>query len=338
MPFKLHSLYHSSIPSFMAQLIETTPMQRLDRVGMNCGCEYTKSPLAVRLHPYSRLDHSIGAALIVWHFTSSPEQTCAALFHDISTPCFAHTIDFMLGDYRRQEATEGRTEQVIRSSSELTGILRKHGISVSDVINYHRYPIADNDSPRLSSDRLEYSCSNTINYGIGKREDVVRFFTDIVRSVNEYSEEELVFSHADRALEFARASLKCSHVYSCDTDRYTMQILAELVRKAIDEGLVSLEDLNSLTEDVLIQRFKDDNLFSKLWDEYCSVRGTRSSQDLPRGFSEENPGQWRKLTVKKRFIDPYVKGLGRVTELFPEYKAAVEAFLSERMDYWICRL
>ena len=26
--------------------------------------------------------------------------------------------------------------------------------------DYHRYPIADNDSPRLSSDRLEYTLGN----------------------------------------------------------------------------------------------------------------------------------------------------------------------------------
>lgn len=321
----------------MAELIDTDPMQRLDRVGMNCGCEYTSSPLAKRLHPYSRLDHSIGAAMIVWHFTGSPEQTCAALFHDISTPCFAHTIDFMLGDYRKQEATEGRTEQVIRSSSELTGILKKHGISVCDVTNYHLYPIADNDSPRLSSDRLEYTCSNTINYRIGDRESVVRFFSDIVRSVNECNEEELVFSHPEQALEFARASLKCSRVYSCDTDRYTMQMLAELVKKAMDAGLVSLEDLNSLTEDVLIERFTCDKTFSGLWDNYCLLEGTRCSKDLPGGLSADNPGQWRKLKVKKRFIDPYVAGCGRVSELFPEYRAAVEDFLSESMDYWICR-
>lgn len=322
----------------MAELIESPPMQRLDRVGMNCGCEYTSSPLAKKLHRYSRLDHSIGAALIVWHFTQSPRQTCAALFHDISTPCFAHTIDFMLGDYSRQEATEGRTEQVIRSSKELTGILRKYGISVSDVTNYHLYPIADNDSPRLSSDRLEYTCSNTINYCIGGREDVVRFFTDIVRSVNEFNEEELAFSHPEQALEFALSSLKCSRVYSCDTDRYTMQMLAELVKKAIDEGLFSLEELNTLTEDVILQRFASDKTFSALWSNYCSLEGTRCSKDLPDGLSEDNPGQWRKLTVKKRFIDPYVAGCGRVSELYPQYRAEVDSFLSESMDYWICRL
>ncbi len=338
MPFNLHSLYYNSIPPFMAELIATPPMQRLDRVGMNCGCEYTRSPIAMNLHPYSRLDHSIGAALIVWRFTHSAEQACAALFHDISTPCFAHTIDFMLGDYHRQEATEGRTEQVIRSSEEICAVLKKYGIPVSEVTNYHRYPIADNDSPRLSSDRLEYSCSNTINYNIRDREDVVDFFSDIVVTENESGEEELAFTHLDCAYIFAFSSLSCSHVYSSDTDRYTMQMLAELVKSALDAGLVTLEELYTLTEDVIIQRFKSDPVFRRLWMDYCSIRGTACTGVLPQGLSEDNPGEWRKLIVKKRYIDPLVAGRGRATELFKDYRSAVEDYLESTMDYWICSL
>lgn len=338
MPFNLHSLYHDTIPPFMAELIATAPMQRLDRVGMNCGVEYTQSPIARHLHPYSRLDHSIGTALIVWRFTHSAQQTCAALFHDISTLCFAHTIDFMLGDYKKQEATEGLTEQVIRSSGEITSVLSGYGISVSDVTNYHRYPIADNDSPRLSSDRLEYTCSNTINYGVGDRADVVDFFSDIVITHNESGEDELAFAHADQARAFAFSSLSCSHVYSSDTDRYTMQMLAELVKKAMDAGLVTLEDLYTLTEDVILKRFMSDTVFSRLWSDYCSIRGTCNTGLLPEGLSGENPGEWRKLIVKKRYIDPLVAGRGRATELFSDYRSAVESYLSDSMDYWISRM
>ena len=338
MPFNLHSLYSDSIPPFMAELIATSPMQRLDRVGMNCGCEYTRSPVAMHLHPYSRLDHSIGAALIVWRFTHSAEQAVAALFHDISTPCFAHTIDFMLGDYRKQEATEGRTGQVIRSSEEITSVLAKYGIDVSDVTNYHRYSIADNDGPRLSSDRLEYTCSNSINYEVRDRADVAVFFNDIAVTKNEDGEDELAFIHADQAFIFASSSLSCSHVYSSDTDRYTMQMLAELVKSALDAGLVTLEELYTLTEDVIIQRFKSDPVFRKLWMDYCSIKGTYCTALLPDGLSEDRPGEWRKLIVKKRYIDPLIIDRGRATELFREYRSAVEDYLESTMDYWICRL
>lgn len=39
-------------------------------------------------------------------------------------------------------------------------LLNRDGIKVEEVADYHIYPIADNDTPRLSSDRLEYTLSN----------------------------------------------------------------------------------------------------------------------------------------------------------------------------------
>ena len=101
---QLWSLYHSEIPEFLREFAATPPMQRLKQVGMNCGCEYTRFPRFAEIGPYSRYDHSLGVALIVWHFTGSVEQTLAGLFHDVTTPVFAHVVDFLNGDYLRQES------------------------------------------------------------------------------------------------------------------------------------------------------------------------------------------------------------------------------------------
>lgn len=92
---------------------------RLRDVGMNCGCEYTAFPRFVKIGPYSRYDHSLGVALIVWHFTKRKEQTLAGLFHDLATPVFAHVVDFLNGDHLRQESTEAGTRECIAGSPEL---------------------------------------------------------------------------------------------------------------------------------------------------------------------------------------------------------------------------
>ena len=69
-------------------------MQRLKDIGMNCGVEYTALTFS-NIVPYSRYQHSREFALIVYHFTHDLEQTVAGLLHDIATPVFAHTIDFI---------------------------------------------------------------------------------------------------------------------------------------------------------------------------------------------------------------------------------------------------
>lgn len=151
-------IYTASLPPELLAMAETPVMQRLLRVGMHCGCEYTAYPIyRDAVAPYSRYTHSLGTAAIVWHFTHDLKQSVAGLLHDIATPAFAHVVDFLNGDHMRQESTESRTRMMIASSPELMALLDISGLTLDDVDDYHRYPIADNDSPRLSADRLEYT-------------------------------------------------------------------------------------------------------------------------------------------------------------------------------------
>ena len=88
-----YSMYHPEIPEFIHAFAETSAVRRLMGVGMNCGCEYTSFSRFEGLDAYSRYDHSLGVALIIWHFTHDIAQSVAGLFHDVATPVFAHVVD-----------------------------------------------------------------------------------------------------------------------------------------------------------------------------------------------------------------------------------------------------
>ena len=188
-----HSIYRCRTPAFLRRLCDTPPLRRLADVGMNCGCEYTAFPRFASIGRYTRLEHSLGAALIVWRFTRDEKQAAAALLHDIATPVFAHVVDFLRGDYLEQTATECGTAELIRTSAEIGEILRELSLCAGDVEDYHRYPIADNDSPRLSADRLDYTCGNAVNFGLSTREELGELLADLRVGENEYGEAELVF-------------------------------------------------------------------------------------------------------------------------------------------------
>lgn len=153
-------------PDFLNEYINTKEMQKQAKISVSCGTYYTK--LFDKMIWYSSLDHSIAVSLIVWNFTKDKKQTLAGLFHDIATPVFKHSIDFMNGDYEKQESTEELTTRIISESKEIMKLLKRDGIKVEEVDNYHIYPIADNDTPMLSADRLEYTLSN----GLGVRKKV----------------------------------------------------------------------------------------------------------------------------------------------------------------------
>ena len=324
---RLWDIYHGDVPDFLQEAAKTSAMQRLQDVGMNCGCEYTFFPMFAGIGPYSRFDHSVGVGLIVWHFTKSMEQAMAGLLHDIATPVFAHVIDVLHGDHMTQESTEAGTGQWIRGSGELHRVLEKFEIPVEAVEDYHRYPIADNDSPRLSADRLEYTLGNAVNYGIATKAQVRTWYADLAVGVYEDDEPELMFSHREAAEGFAMAALECSKIYVADPDRYAMEALAGLLKQAIDQGILEEADLYKQEKDI-ITRLKQSPMKAQ-WERFCGYR-----EIICRDIPGKGEG-WKRIFAKKRCIDPFVKGLGRVSHICPEFKEKLELFREESQDYWL---
>ena len=149
-----------NFPEWLIDYIETKELLSQRYISVTCGTIY--SDLFESDFFFSSLDHSVAVALIVWHFTRDKKQTLSGLFHDIATPAFKHCVDFLNGDYMTQESTEDLTTEIIKKSEEITKLLKRDGIEISEVDDYHIYPVADNDTPKLSADRLEYSLSNAL--------------------------------------------------------------------------------------------------------------------------------------------------------------------------------
>ena len=323
-----YAIYHGGVPPFLEDYLALHMLQRLRRVGMNCGCEYTAFPRFRGLAPYSRYDHSLGVALIVWHFTGDAAQTVAGLLHDIATPTFAHVVDFMRGDYLRQEATEAGTEAMIAGSPQLQALLRRDGLTTADVCDYHRYPIADNDSPRLSADRLEYTLGNALNYGFCTLEGIQRLYGDLRVGAGEDGLPELAFAHGDVAEAFARVALKCAGIYVSDEDRYAMQRLSELLKDAVARGVIGEGDLWG-TEPEVIDRLLSDERTAGGW------RAFRALSVIERS-DHPGPGEgWRRICAKRRCIDPLTLDGDRVSRRAPAFGESLRVFLNASQDYWV---
>ena len=296
-------------------------MQRLKDVGMHCGCEYTSFPMFVGLDNYSRYKHSVGCALIVWHFTQDRRQTIAALLHDIATPTFAHVVDFLNGDHLKQESTENGTVNIIASSPEIMTRLKEWNIELEEVADYHVYPIADNDSPKLSADRLEYTLSNLVNYRITPTEKIKEWYDHLMVGKNEEGEDELMFDDFQIAEAFCLSALETSKIYVADEDRFAMQTLSELLCKHITRGVLSKNDLYR-TESEVIALLQQDEEARQDWERFRALR------HIHRG----NHAGAKTVLSKRRYISPYLNGKGRMVHLSDMFAQALEPFLSQRLD------
>ena len=238
-------------PEWLLDYIDTPEIQRLSGISMLCGTDYSKIYNYVSFN--SVLDHSVGVALIIWNFTKDKKQTLSGLFHDIATPTFKHCIDFMNGDSEHQESTEERTEQIIKSSEKIMSLLNRDGIKVEEISDYHIYPIADNDTPKLSADRLEYSLSNALfTYKLLGYENIKEMYDDIEIQTNEEKEIELGFKTKKIARNFVKVTSRLSVIYREDRTRYSMQLIADILKKLSEENKITKQDLYRLKESNVI--------------------------------------------------------------------------------------
>jgi HD superfamily phosphohydrolase len=326
------SIYTDDIPVLLEQLAHTSEMRRLSDIGMHCGCEYAKFPFyQMERTPYTRLIHSVGVSKIVWNFTHDIRQAIAGLLHDIATPVFAHTIDFLQGDHLTQESTEDKTLSFIESSREITDLLKLHHIRIEDVSDYHIYPIADNDTPMLSADRLEYTIGNGFCLYNMELKTLNGIYQDLTVTQNEHGIEELCFQSVDAAKKFTEISLRNSRFFVSDEDRFSMQYLADIIRVAVDDGILVPSDLY-LTEKEVIKILKQDKKLSKMWKGYTDISAVETSAEKLENQYCVN------VSAKKRYIDPLVimgNTTKRLTEIDIDIQDQIHIFLNSDFNKWI---
>jgi hypothetical protein len=71
---RLWELYHENMPDFLREFAAADALLRLKRIGMTCGLEYTGFSLFQDGGSYTRFEHSVGGALIGWHFTGTKDR------------------------------------------------------------------------------------------------------------------------------------------------------------------------------------------------------------------------------------------------------------------------
>lgn len=304
-------------PEWMNDYINTPELQRIHKISLSCGADYTKI-FNVR-YWYSNLDHSIGVALIIWNFTKDKKQTLSGLFHDIATPTFKHCIDFMNGDSEHQESTEERTEQIILDSKEIMALLNRDNIKPSEVSDYHIYPIADNDTPQLSADRFEYNFSSGLVLNrVWDLASIREVYNDVTVLKNENGIVELGFKTPSICEKYINTVANLWPTWICDEDRAMMQFIADVVKSMHKKGFISADDLYKISEKEVIDKILN------CGDSYIS-NAFKKFQESSTIIASDKPFSGKYCTsvkTKKRYVNPLVMENGTVKRIYDVSKSA----------------
>lgn len=322
-------------PEWLLEYINTPEMLRLGGIGTSCGTLYTK--VYNDKYFYSSLTHSIAVALIVWNFTHDKKQTIAGLFHDISTPAFKHCIDFMNGDSEHQESTEQRTEQIIENSKEIMALLERDNIKVEEVSDYHIYPIADNDTPRLSADRFEYTLSGGLyQVKVFDIEDIKKYYNNITIVKNEDGIDELAFKDKKICENFIHTISKLWPRWIEDEDRLCMQFIADIVKSMNIKGYITVDDLYKLSEQEVLELIQncEDNYIKDAFNNFQNA--TRSS--VYKSDEKNNEIYCTSVKGKKRYVNPLTlenNKVFRINEISPLANKDIDNFLNMKLHKFI---
>ena len=332
---KYHKILSPDYPDFLDKYIALPILSRLKGVGLLCGTDWTK--LYKNRFYYSRLDHSVGVALIIWHFTHDKAQTLAGLFHDASTPVFSHVSDFRKGDALTQTATESDNERLLKNDSALCSLLVEDGLTVEQICDYHIYPVADNEIPQLSADRLEYMFPSGMALdGTWDLQSIERAYNDITVLKNEDGQDELGFKTLEIAEDYCRRFCMIGHILQLNENKLTLHMLGQIMNMAVEQGILHEEDFMNKSEWEIMDVLEHMSALRQAQGPQ-KLQGPRESQG-PRGVAEpvEAPHQnqltrlyttFRTMTsiehtahalppeeyfcvslnVKQRYIDPLVK-------------------------------
>lgn len=315
-----------SFPEWLNDYIETKELLKQRYISMTCGTIY--SDLFESEFFFSSLDHSVAVALIVWHFTHDKKQTLSDLFHDIATPAFKHCVDFLNGDYMTQESTEDLTSKIIGSSKEIMDLLKRDNIKLEEVDDYHIYPVADNDTPKLSADRFEYSLSNALlTYKLSNIDDIKRIYNDVFLDKDEEDTLELSFKSKATALEFVKITSKLSIIYRDDKTRYSMQLIADIIKKLNEDRLITKEDLYNKKESEIIEIIENSK-YKDIFNIWKNAKNIKVSKEKPENVYFVHHG------AKIRYIDPLVNKK-RISSISEEAKEEIDKNLSYDMNNYV---
>ncbi|ATY65129.1 phosphoribosyl-aminoimidazole-succinocarboxamide synthase [Cordyceps militaris] len=183
----------------LVELLQSAEVQRLQGI-----CQHGVTGFLGITPRVTRLEHSVGAFILVRRVGAALDEQVAALLHDISHTTLSHVIDHALS-----KPGEGSYHEVHKArylkTTRLPDIVAKHGIS-QKVFEEELFPLVEMPSPQLCADRLDYALRDAVSFGKLAMEDAQK----VVSSLRAFpsattARRLLVLDDAEVALTLSRA-------------------------------------------------------------------------------------------------------------------------------------
>lgn len=229
----------------LLELMETKAMQRLKEVqqtGVLClvkGDHYS----------FTRYEHSIGVCMLCRMFGASLQEQVAALLHDVSHTVFSHVGDVVFG-YQHNYAYQDEIHEWYISQTDVLNVLHAHSMTavITDE-SKNTFTVLEQDLPDICADRLEY------NLHAGLKESIITYDDSsyILRNIR-YNNGRWYFIDIRAARLFAYLTITLTkRLWGAPYDGFMYQRAASALRRALDIGIISTDDIHFSTDNKVWQ-------------------------------------------------------------------------------------
>lgn len=263
---------------------------------------------------FSRLEHCVGAMLLVRHLGGSLEEQIAALLHDVPHTAFSHVIDFV---YRKDGSQNFHEEvkETLFQKSHIPDILRSYGFSLEQVLDESRFSLLEQHAPLLCADRVDYTL-RILPYYFNDLHTAVYLFKHLTVKNNQ-----IVFDGLEPAQTFTQVFIRfIRDVVAGLENQAAYNVFAEAIRYALEHHYITQDELFQTDQEVSQQ-------LHQIQDEFVQHR----LRLLVPGFAviEDETTYDYAMRTKMRWVNPpYVEGesLAFVLDNDPQLKEEVESY------------
>lgn len=291
----------------LLELFDSPALQRLKGVRQYGATYYADKK------EYNRYEHSVGVWAILRRFNARLEEQIAGLLHDVSHTVFSHVGDVLFNHTSLKSSYQDDIHAWSLEQQKVPEILEKHGLHLESILHKSGdHCMLEQDLPDLNADRIEYNLYGGLLENMITKEDI----KPILQAIN-YENGRWFFTDRARAKQFSRISLYHSeYIWGGLSNFITYRFAAQALRRAVEIGLISLEDVHFSVDDIIWEKFckSDDGIIKQ------AVYGI-----LHHGKNYELCSQKSSdivITSKFRGVNPWVLHDGvftRLTDGDPEF-------------------
>jgi len=294
----------------LLELLESSELERLKKIS-----QYGVPDKYCHKKNFNRYEHSVGVMLLLRILGASVQEQVAGLLHDVSHSSFSHVVDWVFGEgvNGKENFQDNFHDEYIKKTT-IPKILKKHGLSIADVVNNPSHTLLESDLPDICADRVDYTLRETSTDKSGIN------IQKIIDSLKAF-DNRIIFTSPEEAKTFA-----IQYLYLQKTNwgsleaRMDFALLGDALKSALNLEIIHKDDLWEKDEEELLEILETSE-DSKI--QFCLKElASKKPKVAEKRYSNK----------KVRFVDPLiVRGgkLCRLSELDHDFAVAMKKSIED---------